>query len=431
MNMMLEPKRESRNSEQAQSESNHSVSSALLNSTPSNGAPLSLPLNVSHPDREVILVTSLEEVAIRFKNDDDQYQYSHFLVQVRCSKAPPKVNSAPQANVVPPPFSKKAKAPVAEPNPASASPQAKPASDSATTKIDAEEVEFLSGNADLLLKAGEIQLARNIYRALLKSGEASDTAYAGLAACADREGLIDQAIQFAQDSVAFAPNRKGYQLLAELLVQQGRDQEAAQALNRAIKSLKIDAATQSEYYKMMGNCQSRLGQAVEAEQSYIKALELNPGSDDVQSNLGSLYLEQGRMADAKRRYQDAVAANPENDKAWVGLGLCFVAVGDKEAAHDAFARSLERNLRNSTAIFHLVKCAYELKKYGTAEKVLSEYVEIAPVSPSLLYSLAGLQFHVGKRAEATATAKRILQIRSDHSGAKELIQRIEGPVARV
>jgi tetratricopeptide (TPR) repeat protein len=130
------------------------------------------------------------------------------------------------------------------------------------------------------------------------------------------------------------------------------------------------------------------------------------------------------MAEAKRCYQDALAANPENDKAWVGLGLCSVAEGNKEAAHDAFARSLELNLRNSTAVFHLVKCAYEIKKYATAEQLLSAYVEVAPVSPSLLYSLAGLQFHVGKKNDAAITARRILQIKADHSGAKELMNRI-------
>ena len=154
-------------------------------------------------------------------------------------------------------------------------------------------------------------------------------------------------------------------------------------------------------------------------------MELSPASDEAQSNLGSLYLEQGQVADAKRCYQDALAANPSNDKAWVGLGLCCVTEGDKESAHDAFARSLEKNIRNSTAIFHLVKCAYEIKRYGTAEKILAQYVDVAPVSPSLLYSLAGLQFHTGKKEQALSTARRILQMKADHTGAKDLILRIE------
>jgi len=354
---------------------------------------------------DLIPVSSLEEIAIRFRNDDEESRYEYFLLEVKTS-----LNAA-EAAVTPPPFNHA----LLQAEPAGATP----------AKTEKEDIAFLAENADLLLVAGEIELARNIYRAILKSGDASDVAYAGLAACADREGLVDQAIQFAWDSVAFAPNKKGYQLLAQLLVQQGRDQEASQALNRALKSLDLNAQEKADYYKMIGNCLSRLGQTADAEQAYRKALEFSPSSDEVQSNLGSLYLEQGQIAEAKRCYQDAIASNSANDKAWVGFGLCCVAEGDKESAHEAFARSLEKNLRNSTAVFHLVKCAYEIKKYSTAEKMLSHYVEIAPVSASLLYSLAGLQFHVGKKREATQTAKRILQLKSDHQGARDLLRRMD------
>ena len=61
--------------------------------------------------------------------------------------------------------------------------------------------------------------------------------------------------------------------------------------------------------------------------------------------------------------------------------------------------------------------------------MLAHYVEIAPVSASLLYSLAGLQFHVGKKREATQTAKRILQLKADHQGARDLLKRIDLEIA--
>jgi tetratricopeptide (TPR) repeat protein len=380
--------------------------------------------NFTSENTTVIPVTSLEEVAYHFRDSDENFRYEYFLMQVKQPLVKTTVNAS---QAVPPPFTL--------PNTTLANTETPATSQQAATqtnftgatssKTEKEDVLFLAENADLLLQAGEIELARNIYRAVLKTCEANDVAYAGLAACSDKEGLVEQAIQFAWDSVAFAPNRRGYQLLAQLLVQQGRDQEASQALTRALRSLELNEVEQADYHKMIGNCMSRLGQTAEAERAYKKALELSPASDEVQSNLGSLYLEQGSVGEAKRCYQDAIASNPQNDKAWVGLGLCCVAEGDKESAHESFARSLEKNLRNSTAIFHLVKCAYEIKKYSTAEKMLSNYVEMAPVSPSLLYSLAGLQFHVGKKKEATSTAKRILLMKGDHQGAKDLIKRID------
>ncbi len=378
-------------------------------------------------DSNMIPVSSLEEVAIHLKNNDENYNYEYFLVEKRIEKNPTEFATPASAAiaiqvVTPPPFVAKETIYTA---PAAATAAAPKSPGPALGSTEASDVPYLVENAQILLAAGEIELARNIYRAILKSGDASDVAYAGLAQCADREGLVEQAIQFAWDSIAFAPNKKGYQILAQLLVQQGRDQEASQALSRALKSLDLSIQEKADYYKMIGNCMSRLGEQNEAERAYKKALELSPASDEVQSNLGSLYLEQGQVQEAKRCYQDAIASNSHNDKAWVGFGLCCVAEGDKESAHEAFARSLEKNLRNSTAIFHLVKCAYEIKKYSTAEKTLAQYVEVAPVSPSLLYSLAGLQFHVGKKKESSQTAKRILQMKADHQGARELLNRIE------
>lgn len=388
-----------------------------------------LDLNNENQDLDLIPISSMEEVAVRFRNSDENTRYEYFLLEVKTPLNQPKVQTS---KATPPPFMK---APVVE-APVAASVEMPAPVNTATApaaavsaKTEKDDIPFLADNADLLLSVGELELARNIYRAILKTGESSDVAYAGLAACADKEGLVEQAIQFAWDSVAFAPNKRGYQLLAQLLVQQGRDQEASQALNRALKSLSLTVQEKGEYHKMIGNCMSRLGQSSDAERAYKKALELSPASDEVQSNLGSLYLEQGQVTEAKRCYQDSIASNPGNDKAWVGLGLCCVAEGDKESAHEAFARSLEKNLRNSTAVFHLVKCAYEIKKYSTAEKMLANYVEIAPVSASLLYSLAGLQFHVGKKREATQTAKRILQLKADHQGARDLLKRIDNETA--
>ena len=387
-------------------------------------------LSLSSTDEiELFPVSSLEEVAIQLRNDDEGSRYEYYLLQVSRNARPTPVAS----KVVPPPFTYGAATVVSTETPIEQTELAlengagaiSTAPVAEIARPDKEDVPFLIENAEILFNSGEVELAKNIYRAILKTGESSEVAYAGLAACSDHEGLVDQAIQFAWDSVAFAPNQKGYQLLAQLLVQQGRDNEAAQALQRALKQLNnLSTQDKGEYYKMIGNCQSRLGLTSDAERSYKKALEMSPASDEVQSNLGSLYLEQGQITEAKRCYQDALAANPNNDKAWVGLGLCCVTEGDKESAHDAFARSLEKNIRNSTAIFHMVKCAYEIKRYTTAERILSQYVEEAPVSPSLLYSLAGLQFHVGKKENALNTAKRILQMKADHMGAKDLILRI-------
>jgi hypothetical protein len=72
-----------------------------------------------------------------------------------------------------------------------------------------------------------------------------------------------------------------------------------------------------------------------------------------------------------------------------------------------------------------VKCAYEIKNYGVAAKILEEYIQVAPINIHLLYSLAGLQFHLGRASDARQTCIRIQQLNPEHNGARELLRRLE------
>lgn len=50
-------------------------------------------------------------------------------------------------------------------------------------------------NAKVLLAAGDISLAKNIFKALVENGEALGIAYAGIGSCLELEGKVDLAIK--------------------------------------------------------------------------------------------------------------------------------------------------------------------------------------------------------------------------------------------
>ena len=62
----------------------------------------------------------------------------------------------------------------------------------------------------------------------------------------------------------------------------------------------------------------------------------------------------------------------------------------------------------------------EIKSYLDAERIVSRYAEVGPLNANLLYSLAGLQYHLGKKDHAKATATKVLAIKADHKGAHDL-----------
>jgi tetratricopeptide (TPR) repeat protein len=288
--------------------------------------------------------------------------------------------------------------------------------------------DFLMQNAEILVASGEYTLARNIYTSVTqssKSGLKTATALFKLAQCFELEKNFEAARTKYEESIAYAPSIETYQNLSTLLLHQGKTFQAAETLERALHLKDLSPKVRYEIHKAAGNSWMRACEMASAERNYKKALELNPSADEIQANLGALYLHAEKIADARRRFQDALAANPRNDKALSGLGSCFLALGDKRNAHDHFAQALEINIHNPQAIFHLVKCAYQLKSYATATRMIEEYVQIAPININLMYSLAGLQFHLGRMDESRKTCEKVLEMNPTHTGAKELLEKMQ------
>ncbi|OFZ21465.1 MAG: hypothetical protein A2X94_08125 [Bdellovibrionales bacterium GWB1_55_8] len=360
-------------------------------------------------DRMVRLRT-LEEALDDFDRSDDAGEVMGYLVQLKRA-APGKPEKAQSP----------APAPYAITNGEAPEPSAqKSGIDSIYLPDGKLNVPFLKQNADLLFEAGEYTLARNVYKAIVQSGEKTAAALFGLARCYDIEGRIAEAQAHYEESIAYHPQVEAYQNLARLLIRQQKDQEAAEMIARALLLKELDEKQRFELHKACGNCWTRVNHVVNAEKHFQKALELETAADEVRANLGALYLQNNRHVDAKRQFQDAVASNPRNTKALHGLASCHLATGDKRQAHDFFAKSLDIELNNPAAVFNLVKCAFEIKSYATAARILEEYVETAPISASLLYSLAGLQFHLGRYQDARATTGRILEIAPQHTATIEL-----------
>jgi tetratricopeptide (TPR) repeat protein len=286
-------------------------------------------------------------------------------------------------------------------------------------------IPYLARNAELLLAAQDYAFARNIYKAILSSGERTGMALFGIGRCDEAEGRLDDARTSYEESIAYHPTLESYHRLSSVLMIQKKDQLAAEVLERALNLKEIETRTRFELHKACGNSWTRARGHDQAQRHFEQALDIDPAADDIRANLGALYLQSQRTDEARRNFEDALASNPRNEKALTGLASCYLVEGDKRRAHDMFAKTLEIDLNNPTAIYHLVKCAYEIRSYATAARVVEEYIQIAPVNVNLLYSLAGLQFHLSRTNDARTTARQILALNAEHGGAKELLNLID------
>lgn len=286
-------------------------------------------------------------------------------------------------------------------------------------------VDFLFRNAGVLFENREYALARNIYKTVLQGHERPALALYWIGRTFEAENKVDQALKTYEHSATFQPSIDTFQKMAAIYMRRKKDSQAAEVLERALQLKDLSPLLRCEVLKACGNSWVRAGQPDRAITHYKAALTLAPRSEWILSNLGVALIKAKRPAEAVQVFQSVLSLNARNTKALSGLGAAHAALGDSRAAHDAFAKSLDIDIQNPEAVFQLVKHAYELKSYATATRLVEQYVDVAPVNVHLLYSLAGLQFHLGRLADARRTLSRVFSIQEGHAGAKELLELIE------
>lgn len=293
----------------------------------------------------------------------------------------------------------------------------------------ADEVELPNGrlnsqllirNAKILLAAGDVALAKNIFRALVESGECLGVAYAGMGGCYELEGKIDLAIKAYREAIIFEPTYGCLFALSELYIKKEEYQNAAGTLLRALNLSRLQSAQVFEIHKSLGSCYMQLAQLNNAEAHYRKAYELNPGSDSLHVNIGSLAMKKGDLSTALLHFKEGARINPKNGSAFTGIGLAQTGLGAKEAAHDAFVQALQINIHDVTSLYHLVKSSYELRKFEAVSELLEKYIRHNSVNSNILYSYAGILYHRGMLAEALEECEKLLSLKSDHEGARKL-----------
>lgn len=279
---------------------------------------------------------------------------------------------------------------------------------------------LLVRNAKVLLAAGDIALAKNIFRALIENGDSLGVAYSGLGGCYELEGKIDLAIKAYREAIIYEPTFGSLYALSELYIKKSEYTNAIGTLLRANNLNKVSLQQTFEIHKNLGNCYMHIGQLNNAESHYRKAYEIDASSDALHVNIGSLAMKKGDTSTALLHFNEAARINPRNPAAHTGVGLAHIGLGNREAAHDAFATALRIDIHEVTALYHLVKCAYELKRFDVVSDLLHKYIQHNAVNSNILYSYAGILFHRGLLKESLEECEKLVALNAEHEGAKKL-----------
>jgi type IV pilus assembly protein PilF len=162
--------------------------------------------------------------------------------------------------------------------------------------------------------------------------------------------------------------RKRARIRMELAVgyfEQGQTNVALDELKQVI----ANDPTFPDAYNLRGLIYMRLNDMKQAEESFRRAVALNPKDSNAQHNYGWLLCQQGRYDDANRAFEGAMTnpLYPDKAKTLMTQGLCQARAGRKADAERNLARSYELDAANPVTGFNLANLLYQRGEFPRAQ----------------------------------------------------------------
>jgi type IV pilus assembly protein PilF len=187
---------------------------------------------------------------------------------------------------------------------------------------------------------------------------------AALAGCASNSGGSKQTpargdtrdLQTASDQSS-ADRRAHVRLeLASAYFGRGQSETALDELKQALAA----DPNLGDAYNLRGLVYASLGEARLAEESFGRALQINPRDADAMHNFGWFLCQQGRYSDADAQFAQAMAQPQYRDitRTLLVQGVCQSRAGDLATAEKTLLRSYEGDPSNGSTAANLADVLY-------------------------------------------------------------------------
>jgi tetratricopeptide (TPR) repeat protein len=153
-------------------------------------------------------------------------------------------------------------------------------------------------------------------------------------------------------------------------------------------------------YFEFGLKSQRSGKLREAEECYLKAMELDPDFHPARLNLASIYLEKGKMAEAEKELNYLLSQTPEETKVLYNMALLCYRKSEYKNAEEYLDRLLIPEPANSKAYLLKGKILESQNELDQAIKAYSKAYQIDSNDPQTIYSLGRAKDLRGEKKEA-------------------------------
>lgn len=155
------------------------------------------------------------------------------------------------------------------------------------------------------------------------------------------------------------PERKRARIRLELAVGYFEEGRTAVALDEIKQALAHDPA-HAPAYNLRGLVYMRMNEPRQAEESFRRALALEPRDPDTLHNAGWLACQLGRHDEAQRAFEQALShpLYPARARTYMVQGLCHARAGREGEAERSLARAYELDAVNPVTGFNLAQLLF-------------------------------------------------------------------------
>jgi Flp pilus assembly protein TadD len=160
-------------------------------------------------------------------------------------------------------------------------------------------------------------------------------------------GVNDEKVYKDDQTMKLLSNyQASYVYLAQILMQEGRNEEAVQQLERLNELVPVDDWRTSMFTAQLYSNMRKWDRAAEYTK---KALELNPGFTQGKLNLPMLLERAGKVEEAVQIFKDLIEENPNLGQAYTGLADLYAKQQEYQQAVDVLRGWLARNPNDNKA----------------------------------------------------------------------------------
>lgn len=181
--------------------------------------------------------------------------------------------------------------------------------------------------------------------------------------------------------------------------------ESFESAEREYISAQRSIAERPEAHVNLGNLYVGRGDAVQAEQSFLDALQMEPRAVTARANLADLYRQTRRDADAEQLLRDGIEIDDASAALHHSLGLMLVRGGQPEAALVELARAAELDAENSRFAYVHAVALNSLAQTEQAVSALESARATFPANYDIGWALATIYRDLGRADDARAVAE--------------------------